>query len=269
MVNSVTNPAATIAMTIASTVRSARTDGRRRRRSSARPARPDRAPPRAPRPLVASVARRSWSVIGRTGYSTDYQNAAGLDRRAHGDRNVLDAARFRRSQLVLHLHSFDDDDRLAGGDLVARRHENPNDAPRHRRDDRLRALTSRGPHRRVLAARVVRRRWPLRSGRRATPGCHRQRPAGTTCASRLDRRRRHRRSGTAPNLPMRTASTRVECPSTVTRKRVAARGLDRDAAAAAADLDVEGHIARSRRPRRAASRGPTPAPLRRGAPVAR
>ena len=54
--------------------------------------------------------------------------------------NVLDPSGLRRSQLVLHLHRFDDDNRLAGGDLVARRDEYPDHAPGHRRDDRLRAF---------------------------------------------------------------------------------------------------------------------------------
>src|SRR6476646_1152365 len=142
MLNIVTNPAATIAVTIASTARSARTNGRRRRTvvGTTGSTRSGAAEGSSPAGCVGGSS--GWSVIGRTGWLfDDYQNAAGLDRRAHGDRNVLDAARFRRSQLIFHLHSFDDDDRLAGGDLVARPHENPNDAPRHRRDDRLRALT--------------------------------------------------------------------------------------------------------------------------------
>ena len=67
-----------------------------------------------------------------------------------GDRPVAAGA-----QLVLHLHRFDDDDRLARADRVAGVDEHPDDLARHRRHDALRARSRR---RRPSSVRPQRRR---------------------------------------------------------------------------------------------------------------
>ena len=193
---------------------------------------------------------------------------------ATGD--VLDAAGLRRSQLVLHLHRFDDDDRLAGGDLVARR--------RRARGRRGRASARRSPARRRLrpaaSPRPRRVRRPLtrgrrRSGRRATtklspPGARRARPA----LSRLDpgvavdeqRQPEARRRGRASTIVERG---RRPSPGT----RVAAGPLDRDACGSRPSISISNVIraSASRRARRAATgcaalRAPAPADGPRVAP---
>ena len=65
-------------------------------------------------PLPVRRVARSGGRSSRGPCSLDHhQHAAGLDRRARRHGDVLDAARLGRAQLVLHLHRFDDDDRLA------------------------------------------------------------------------------------------------------------------------------------------------------------
>ena len=203
-------------------------------RTAAAPARPrDRA--RMPGQHVLGqvpVDRRAGRPSARLDLFDHDQHAAGLDRRAFGDRDVLDPAGLRRAQFVLHLHSFDDDDRLAGGDFVTRRHENATTRPG------IGATIACAPSAWAAASPRPRRarrpstRGGRGTGRRARPGSRPCRVRRTTSASRLDagvtvdqqRQARSRR-------PARASTT---CTASVDGDAEPARAgrLDRDAPAA-------------------------------------
>ena len=65
---------------------------------------------------------------------------AGVDGHPRRHGHLLDRPRPGRSQFVLHLHRFDDDERLARLDFVPGTDEHADDTPGHWRNDRLFAV---------------------------------------------------------------------------------------------------------------------------------
>ena len=76
-------------------------------------------------------------------HSTTTSGGAGLDRLAFADEDFAHAPGASRTQLVFHLHRFDDDETLARLDVITGFDEDADDLARHRRDDPLRAGAAR------------------------------------------------------------------------------------------------------------------------------
>src|SRR6478609_8336561 len=90
----------------------------------------------------SSVTVPAYPSAWRSSFD-NHEQPARLDRRAFGHGDLFDAPRARHRELVLHLHGFDDDEPLAGGDGVAGLDEHAHDATGHRRLHPLLAVAAR------------------------------------------------------------------------------------------------------------------------------